>query len=202
MELIKINSWSMSVVFIAAMSISTPAAAIPSSVVGDGIIWSLDSTVVPGATSASFTLSVDVSGWTDPANTGIAYLSEFSLKNFDSSATISNLVAPTGSWDWINEGLNADGCKDIGTPDALCIMNTGAIMDAPSTASNFTFTFDIALEDVFPDEVHLKVHWVDADGNKIGSLISRDLDVPEPGVLLLMSLGLAGLCLRQKLCTN
>jgi len=185
---------------------SASVLAIPTSVTGDGIVWTLN-----GATSSntgSFTLSADVSGAVSPLSPGTFYLSEFSLKNFGSAASVSNLIAPAGSWNWMNQGLNANGCKTKtnGTYDALCVFNTGSVANAPSTSADFSFTFDIALAvgDVFPEYTHLKVRWVDENGNKVGDLISKDIawhvtTVPEPGVVALLAIGLIGIvAVRRK----
>lgn len=183
---------------------SASVLAIPTSVTGDGIVWTLNGTT--SSNTGSFTLSADVSGAVSPLNPGTFYLSEFSLKNFGSAATVSNLVAPVGSWNWKNEGLNASGCKTNGTYDALCVFNTGSVASAPSTAADFTFTFDIGLAvgDVFPEYTHLKVRWVDENGSKVGDLISKDIawhvtTVPEPGVVALLAIGLIGIvAVRRK----
>ncbi|MCG6938674.1 MAG: PEP-CTERM sorting domain-containing protein [Gammaproteobacteria bacterium] len=193
------------------------AFAIPSSTLtGNGVIWTLNVNSI-NANVASFTLSADVSGST----LGNANLHEFSLKNFGSSASISNLIAPAGTWDWQNEGLSSNGCKDNGTSDALCVYNTDDFLDAPSTASDFQFTFDVSLDvgDLFPELIHFKVRWVEGDDHshhgrhrghdndykpyaKVGSLISDDFniayvtstdEVPEPAIPGLFAIGLAGM---------
>lgn len=200
--------------------ISSAALAIPSSsLTGNGVIWTL-SVDAKNANQASFTLSADVGG----ATLDDAYLHEFSLKNFGSSASISNLSAPAGTWAWQNEGLAATGCKDNGTYDALCVYNTSDFMDAPSTASDFLFSFDITLDvdDLFPELVHFKVRWVAADDNhrrrgahdddgftKVGGLISDNFhlgyvppvtdEIPEPAILGLLVIGLSGMVALRKL---
>jgi len=167
----------------------------------NGVLWTLNGDATPGVdTSGSFTLTADVSGW-DLG--GTAYLAEFSLKNFGSSATIENLVAPAGTWGWVNQGLNSKGCKDLksATADALCIFNDGTLTDGPSTEDGiFKFTFDIGLNEVFPDFAHLKVRWVDTKGKKIGDLISQDIawSVPEPGMVGLLAIGLLGMVVARR----
>lgn len=204
MNIMGLSKWLVSALLLALAGLCVPAYAIPNTVTGNGVTWTLSSTAIPGVdTTGSFTLEVDATGW-DLG--GPAYLTEFSLKNFGSSAMISNLtlLPSAGHWDWENNGLNAQGCKDNGAYDALCIFNTDSYSTGtgpttgPATGTTFTFSFDIALDDVFPDFTHLKVRWVDADGDKVGSLISKDIswidvDVPEPGILALLALGLIGI---------
>lgn len=199
----------------ALATFSASALAIPSTLTGNGIVWTFDGTIDSGDSSkGSFSLSADVSGSTLGAST--YYLHEFSLKNFGSSASISNLVAPAGTWNWVNAGLNANGCKTNNTSDALCVFNSGAYYDAPSAAADFTFTFDISLTsgDLFPELAHFKVRWVegisDTEFRKVGDLISDDFTwncsgacintVPEPGIVGLLTVGLLGMvAARRKL---
>jgi len=172
------------------MLLNLPAYAVPTSVSANGVIWTLSGDAIPGvSTTGSFTLTADTTGW-DLG--GTAYLVGFSLKNFGSAATISSLTAPSGTWDWVNEGLKGKGCKSNGTFDALCVFNNGSHLSSPSTADNtFSFTFDITLDDVFPDFTHLKVNWMNPDGKYVGDLISQDITwVPEPGIVLLLASGL------------
>ena len=186
---------------VAVAAFSASVFAIPTtSLTGDGVVWTLSGAEVGNV--GSFALSADVSGST----LGDAYLHEFSLKNYGSNASISNLVAPAGSWDWMNEGLAAKGCKGNGTSDALCVYNTGDFMDAPSTALDFMFTFDVTLNsgDLFPELTHFKVRWVKDDGDgsytKVGGLISDDFgtDVPEPGMIGLLAIGLLGMVAARR----
>ena len=118
-----------------AIPTTTFAFAIPTTTLrGDGVIWTLSVTTTDNL--GSFTLSADVSGADSLLED--AYLHEFSLKNFGSDAMISNIITTsTGTWDGLNEGLAANGCKGKGTYDALCVYNTGGFMDAPSTGSDF-----------------------------------------------------------------
>ncbi len=168
----------------------------------NGVLWTLSGDAIPGVdTSGTFTLSADVSGW-DLGTIG--YLAEFSLKNFGADASLSLSAVPDGTslsdWSVVNADLNASGCKNKATADALCVNNDIFPITAPSTdipGDIISFTFDIDLTGgLFPDYTHLKVRWVDADGGKIGDLISQDIswtEVPEPGMLGLLAIGLLGI---------
>ena len=166
----------------------------------NGVLWTLTGDATPGVdSSGSFTLTADVTGW-DLGFT--AYLAEFSLKNFGADATLSNLVTPEGTtWEVLNAGLSAEGCKTNSTADALCVYNNTLPLIGPSTDSGiFSFTFDIDLMGgLMPDFTHLKVRWVDADGNKVGDLISQDITwVPEPGMVGLLAIGLIGMVVTRR----
>ncbi len=195
------KKWSLYAILLLTMTLGIPAYAVPTSVTGNGIIWTLAGDAIPGtSTTGSFTLSVDVSSST----LGTAYLAEFSLKNFGSTASIPILVAPAGTWDWVNEGLNANGCKTNGTADALCVFKDELIFSTtpPDTASDFSFSFDITLTDFFPEFTHLKVRWLNSNGGKVGDLISEDItwtSVPEPSILALLGIGIAGLVNLRRL---
>lgn len=190
--------------FVVVAMISVSAYAVPISLFKNtnGVLWTFNGDATPGVdTSGSFTLTADVSGW-DLA--GTAYLAEFSLKNFGADATLSNLVAPAGTtWSVLNAGLNGNGCKTKSTDDALCVYNETQPLVGPGTdiiGGVFSFTFDIDLMGgLFPDFAHLKVRWVDANGNKVGDLVSQDIAwVPEPGMVGLLAIGLIGMVATRR----
>lgn len=202
MSIFNNSKWNLLLPVIVMLGVSTSAMAIPMNTVeSDGVVWTLTGDAIPGvSTTGSFTLDVDATGWVGD----VAYLAEFSLKNFGSDATITSLVAPSGTWSWENEGLNADGCKSNGTADALCVTKTPPLNTSPMSGTTFSFMFDISLTDVFPDYTHLKVRWIDPNVNAphVGDLISQDIswreDVPEPSVLALLGFGLVGIAVSRR----
>lgn len=139
----------------------------------------------------------------DAANPGAGWANAVSI---DSIA----INAPD-AWSWVNvsdislsgpgsfsgdingTGLNSNGCK---TPpqsgkNHQCWTGQAALLD------NMYFDFDFIGGSVVSsqtDTPHLKVRFVDKAGNKVGSLLSADLQsVPEPSALFLMGAGLLGL---------
>lgn len=101
-------------------------------------------------------------------------LDAFSLKTIGSFSDVKMNSSTGGNWSLSATELNAKGCAAAkgkrGTADLsrLCYSGAGVAL-----ADNmvFTFTFDGTPTLSAP---HLKVHFVDASGNKIGSLLSMD----------------------------
>jgi hypothetical protein len=89
-------------------------------------------------------------------------------------------------------GLNGGGCEALsGGINHPCFTGSAALSD--NMVFDFLFTGDSTPN--YSDNPHVKVRFLDSQGQKIGSLLSQNLpsEVPLPGTLGLLGLGLAGL---------
>jgi len=116
------------------------------------------------------------------------------VKNVGDYSSVSLSGPPGEAWTYVNAELNASNCT--GGPNAP----TGACFEhAPVALTDdmiFTFTY---LGGPFDFETPtLKVHFLNADYEKQGSLLS--LPIPEPGTyaLMLAGLGVIGFIARRR----
>ncbi len=153
-------------------------------------------------------LNIDTSDYT---GTG-AYIDTVAYKISSSvdSATLNSF--PDGPWDvFTNSGLNANGCSGGGS-GFVCAQsdNSGGAVNGTLA---WNFTTDIGGE-LFtaPFEASIKARYVNADGEKVGDLVSEMITlqpangngnggptpVPEPGALGLLGAGLLGLVWQRR----
>lgn len=115
---------------------------------------------------------------------------------------VSVLDAPGGAGDWTSQlaGLNANGCGGGGPSGFGC---ASSLDDGNATLPfagiyEWVFAADVPTGTLFTDafEASVKVRYLDADGDKVGDLVSEPITlqvIPEPSTLLLLAGGLAGL---------
>jgi hypothetical protein len=148
-------------------------------------------------------LTIDTSGYT---GTGVA-IDEIAIKVASSvdTASMADAPGPVDSWQLMPGGLNANGCTGSGSgwdcSDWIGIGSSPAIVHG----SLLTWVLDVDLGSPLLtgiDQASIKARYVDAQGNKVGSLVSENLTltpVPEPATLALLGLGAGAILLRRRL---
>jgi hypothetical protein len=124
------------------------------------------------------TLEIDAAnrsgGWTGA--TGLAALAIKGVGTYG-SVSVSSAPGGTGAWKLSTSELKASGCSGTSNGAAGSRMCFYGQQIALADDMVFKFTFDGAA--VTPTDPHVKVEFVDAQGRKVGSLLSQTLP-PSP----------------------
>jgi PEP-CTERM motif len=158
-------------------------------------------------------LVIDTSGYDDPAGD---FIDSVAIKVSSSVTTASIFDAPGGALSWtpLPGGLNASGCDGSGSGFVCAYDASQSIGSVPGPTYSWIFDVTIPVGTLFTGafESSIKVRYVDLDDEdcqedgyssnkcKVGDLVSEDItlqtpggEVPEPGTLILLGTGLAGL---------
>ncbi len=156
----------------------------------------------PTTQTFRITLNVDSSGYTG----GGSGIDTVAVKI--SNALVSGVLqsAPSGvpNWDdFVNQGLNANGCSPGGNGSACAQVIPGGTV--PAVGGSLTWVWDLEVETgkLFTDplEADVKVRYVDGDRIKVGDLVSEKITlqvIPEPSTAILFGLGLLGLAAASR----
>jgi hypothetical protein len=148
-------------------------------------------------------LTIDTKGYTG-GGTAIDEVAVKISSGVDSATLINTSPDPVSSWSLVKGGLNADGCSGSGSGFECSdwVSAAGSVAAIPGSTMTWEFYINIkgpllSFASVDPDLVPtIKARYVDADGNKVGALVSEK--VPEPTTLGLMAAGLGLAALRRR----
>jgi hypothetical protein len=174
-------------------------------------------TALPDSDPANETFRIFLDIYTGFYNGGGSFLDQVAIKVSSSFVDATLFSAPTGASNWTEAdgGIDANGCSGSGSGFA-CAGFTGAAADrlvVPHLASVYEWAFDITVANgtlfTNPLQSSIKARYVDANGDKVGALVSENITlqtggcpptvctpqifVPEPATLALLGIGLLGL---------
>jgi len=150
-------------------------------------------------------LIIDTSGY----NGGGSFLREVAIKviaNFNANESAVLFSAPSVFWvfDGKDDGINNGGCSGSGA-GFICAEHSGSGETVP--LGSYTWVFDVTVDNgtLFTDpfEASVKARYVDANGDKVGDIVSEPITlqvdeqlpppIPAPATIVLLGLGVLGL---------
>ena len=166
-----------------------------------GTIWSLSysgsalADVDPLHETYRVTLAVNNSGYTG----GGSFIDQVAVKVSSSLVGASLVSGPGGASNWVisSGGIGAYGCSGSGggfeCADGLILAG-----NTPVPGGTYSWVFDLTMDNglLFTGalESSVKGRFVDANGRKVGALVSENVTltspVPEPEIYAMMGLGL------------
>lgn len=168
-----------------------------------GSIYELLYNPIPISSDADSTvygivLRIDTTGYTGDG----VRIGDVAFKVSPNLDGVSVFDAPGGAGDWTASLniLNANGCGGGGPSGFACAASTDDSNATLPFAGVYQWIFGVdvptgtLLTDAFAASI--KARYLDADGDKVGDLVSEPITlqvIPEPGTALLLVSGLAGL---------
>ena len=182
-----------------SMGLSAPASASWVLTTSDGVIFTIDTTAVTNQLSLQIENVLSSDGqWADATTLGA-----LAIKDLGDNGSITGATLTPGSLTGVTNEMNANGCAG-GDSGGWCF-NALSNPFALSDDMQFLITFTGGAFNIADTGPHLKALFLDGVGKKVGSLLSANLplndpgctvncnpEIPEPATLALVGLALLG----------